>query len=190
VISCIGGLLRRRTAAFVSSGAANNYLFDLGFGEPGGWVPYVSPHSTAPGRPCRYLAVSAKQPFCKHHLRDGSTEHTCELLLARRPNFDTPKESSMSSTSSSRAAPTTKCPNTAPASSPTSPKPSSTRSVPWPTSRSSKRSRKQQPSVSSEALTALLTGAKPPDGKGSGVLAGALRGSGQAEASISGRKAG
>jgi len=48
-------------------------------------------HVSRNGRPCRYRAVSAKEPFCKHHLPEGSTEQFSELLEKMAENFDTPE---------------------------------------------------------------------------------------------------
>jgi len=47
-------------------------------------------HLSRNHRPCRYLAVSTTQPFCKHHLPEGSPEHFSHLLHTRADNFDTP----------------------------------------------------------------------------------------------------
>ena len=49
------------------------------------------PHVSRNGRPCRYLAVSAKQPFCKNHLPPGSPEELSRTLECMAENFNTPE---------------------------------------------------------------------------------------------------
>ena len=47
-------------------------------------------HVSRTGRACRYRAVSASQPFCKHHLPPGSPEHLSEQMFRVCHNFMTP----------------------------------------------------------------------------------------------------
>ena len=47
-------------------------------------------HVSRTGRACRYRAVSANQPFCKHHLPPGSPEHLSEQMFRICHEFMTP----------------------------------------------------------------------------------------------------
>ncbi len=49
------------------------------------------PHVSRNGRPCRYLAASLTEPYCKYHLPDNSTEVFKDLLEKMAQNFDTPE---------------------------------------------------------------------------------------------------
>jgi len=48
-------------------------------------------HVSRKGRACRYLGVSAKQPYCKQHLPLGSTERLSDDMHKACKNFDTPE---------------------------------------------------------------------------------------------------
>src|ERR1700739_724210 len=48
-------------------------------------------HVSRNGRPCRYLAVPAKQPFCRDHLPTGCPEQLSDVLSEMAENFNSPE---------------------------------------------------------------------------------------------------